>query len=354
MAETILHHIPRHLAGIGADKGAKLLMGGTAGAAPAAGLLALLSVWDHNHTKALLSKEYRNEIGSILGKEPESVTTHDMEKVAQVNPVIGDAVRRSRWKRNLSIAVTSLCLVTAPILAAFVGPMIAGLILPGSSLALWAATALTGFLACVAGEHILGSVGSKRLGLEEPSLYSIKHNPSRQGNLSVSEQIHYLQELHEHKKRITPEQVMTLFVTANQGLADHIIMQFGAPFSKLNDTQKLNVIEATEFTDQLQQIANSLNDGTLRAQELAFTVCGQTSGILPFKTVALVPQEELQTAPEKSFTRTLEKSRSQNQSKQKMLIKNPQVSGVVANNQHVCQEAMRSMTPRSVAATTSL
>lgn len=300
------------------------------------GASSLLSEWDHVHEKDRIREEYENEISARLGKPTVDLKNKDLEKMGQQNAVIGEAIKRSRWKRNLSIGINAITIVAA----AAAGLAAANFLLPvGAALAakaiVGAAASIPTFLAI---EGTLRHVGEKRLGLREPSISKVTKNPARQDELSLPSQIKYIEHLQARvntkkpETYVSQEQVFKIFLKANSDVADRIKAENGNQFSKLSAEQKMLVLDKVGKEINLEQITADINNGAIRAQELAFMVQGESSG---------VPRREAPrvTALEKAHA-NLEHTLSQAQEKihhltQKVKDQSAQLGSMFSSNKSV-------------------
>lgn len=247
----------------------------------------MLSEWDHVHEKDKIREEYENEIATRLGKPAADLKNKDLEKVGEQNAVIGEAIKRSRWKRNLSITVNAITIVAA----ATAGIAAASFFMPGAAVGaaaiatkalIGAAASIPAFLAL---EGTLRPLGEKKLGLREPSIGKVTRDPSRQDELSASSQIKYIEHLQSRVNQKKPEtfvsqeQVFKVFLKANPEAADRIRAENGNDFGKLSAEQRILVLQKAGKEVNLEQITADINNGTIRAQELAFIVQGDSSGV---------------------------------------------------------------------------
>ena len=72
---------------------------------------------------------------------------------------------------------------------------------------------------------------------------------------------------------------MQVFASANPVLAAEIESRFGEPFHKLSAATKDRVLEKIGPQYNIEELTNDLNNRHIRAQELAFAVAGQQSGV---------------------------------------------------------------------------
>lgn len=248
------------------------------------GASAMLSEWDHVHEKDKIREEYENEISARLGKPAADLKNKDLEKIGSQNAVISEAVKRSRWKRNLSMAVNAVAIVGAFAVALTVAGAAAEAFALGlvAKAAVGVAASAASFLAI---EGTLRPLGEKKLGLREPSIGKVVKNPDRQDELSLPSQIKYIEHLQSRVNQKKPEtfvsqeQVFKVFLKANPEAASRIRAENGNDFGKLSPEQRVLVLQKAGKEIGLEQITADINNGAIRAQELAFLVQGESSGV---------------------------------------------------------------------------
>ena len=248
------------------------------------GASAMLSEWDHVHEKDKIREEYENEISARLGKPAADLKNKDLEKIGEQNAVIGEAVKRSRWKRNLSIAVNTVAIAGAFAAALSIAGAAAGAFSLGlvATAAVGVVTSTASFLAI---EGTLRPLGEKKFGLREPSISKVTRDPSRQDELSLSSQVKYIEHLQSRvnpkkpESFISQEQVFKVFLKGNPAAAERIRAENGNDFSKLTPAQRILVLQKASQEINIEQITADINNGTIRAQELAFLVQGEQSGV---------------------------------------------------------------------------
>ncbi|HEU5048359.1 MAG TPA: hypothetical protein VFT64_11025 [Rickettsiales bacterium] len=210
---------------------------------------AVLVFWDisdYRLEKKKLAQEYSQELGARLNKSPDQVTAKDLETVAADNPTLGEAVHRSKLKRNLHITSNLLGTVAGFAAATFLFASTGGI-----GMAVLAA--LVGFVSYMATDAAAGAIGRRMLHLKEPKVKDVEKNPSLQPELSMPSQVKFIEWMQDRRLEIAPEHVAILLNKANPG--------------------------ADIPVEQTEQLAQDLNDRLVNAQELAFIAYGQTSGV---------------------------------------------------------------------------
>lgn len=262
----------------------------------AGGALALLDLWDHHIEKERIAAQYKYEIAAMLGKSPSKIGINDMEQAAQMNPVIGEALNRSVRRRNLNVGLVAIGTIAAIALTAVFAAPLASALLGLAGMGVHSTIAIAGFhiaahtlahigAACMIGamtylglERPLEKFGERKLRLEEPDIDEVKRVPALQAELSVPSQITLLAQLQQKGQYISREQVMMALASADPELAEQIEARYGRSFAELPasvKTQAVNELGGQYVTD----LSQDLNDRSIRAQELAFIACRQSSGV---------------------------------------------------------------------------
>jgi hypothetical protein len=238
----------------------------------ATGAMALLSQWEHNAEMDRIKKEYGTEIAGLTGETADHLTEKDVEKAAKLNPVISEAVKHSKTRRNISVAVTLIGAAATVAAIPFMPHLaLAALTLKGLAIAAGSSVA---FMAL---EHGLTKLGEKMFHLEEPDFKDVKKGKAKQSDLSVSSQVTYLASKQGKGEAINREQVMTLFASANPGLDAQIKARYGAGFAQLDEGGKEAAMHQFGDAFGLDRWTRDLNNHTARAQQLAFAAVGQAS-----------------------------------------------------------------------------
>ncbi len=346
---------------------------GNYGEALGAGALisAGLTQWDYVHERDNIRKQYDTELSAQTGKPYNEVTNKDLDKVGEKNIVIGDALKRARWKRNaglvvgtvamgaaLAVGAAALTFLIAPALATLaggtaiasglsgIGSAIAGGHLASAALGLTQAVAvgsasIVGFMGT---EAVLEPLVESKLKLKEPSLRKVAKSPQLQEQLSISSQVKFLEHLQKRVQTnkpetfISQEQVLTTLLAAQPQIAQKIKDTYGDKFSALSaDQKKLAIQDVNDSGINISQITADLNHRQIRAQEMAFIVQGETSG---------VPRHEAPrvTALEKAHLKINQKlAQAQDEIahlKQQMHAKSTQMGGVMQNGVAVPVDSM--------------
>lgn len=224
-----------------------------------------------------LAHRYRNQIGSILDKSPDSIGRDDLYEAAEINPSLAQELRRNKLMCHVRTgtvlvattiafaAVFAAMTVIAP-LAALAGAAAAGGLFSAAGLGFVAATAALSFGALHVVSRGIGRLGKKIFGLNKPT---------------IEDHVHELDGLYKKGNHLSQEQVMSVYVAAAPDMQESIKEQFGKPYHTLSRAQQSDVVAA--FGDEIgvAAITDSINAGDLPVRELTFAVQGQSSGALP-------------------------------------------------------------------------
>lgn len=232
---------------------------------------AVLSQMGYLHKREKLREQYKEEIAAKLGKTPDGVTDQDLDVMAEKNHAIGEEIAKQRKNRNYSIFSSTAAILLA---VGMVGVLFAGVAAPALFTPLFFAKIIVGVTCHKIVEAPLEWIGNALFGLEHTTTH---------------DHITGLVKEHKHGKTITREQVLGVFVSSNPELGEFIKAQYGQEYDKLGTAVKHHVADELEHFLPLSKMAASLNSGRISATELAFTVEGQVSGVLPKAPSAIKP-----------------------------------------------------------------
>jgi hypothetical protein len=122
-----------------------------------------------------------------------------------------------------------------------------------------------GYVTHTTTQDIVETIGAKAIG-------SMEQNPL--------DRIHSLERQQQLGRKITPEQVMSVYVATDPQLDMKIRRdpEFGKPFDRLPLAQKHKAILTHGKDLGIQEVTDSINQNRFSARELAFSVCGERSG----------------------------------------------------------------------------
>lgn len=234
-----------------------------------AGVSAALTQMDYLHKKERIREFYQEEISTKLGKK--KVTVQDMEKFAEQNPTMQEAVNKEKRNRNYGVflsffaSLVSLAVVKVALPAVF--DYVAGA--EGafealSTVAHFAIAGATGLATYYAAKTPLHWLGDKLFGLDDKTTH---------------DKIVELEHEREAGKTISRMQVLSVFVEANHQLDRFIVAEYGQRFDKLPLSLREQVTKDLSKLIPLEQLANDINSGRVNAAELAFAVEGEISGV---------------------------------------------------------------------------
>lgn len=244
---------------------------GLTGLGLAAGVSASFIQMDYVHQKRNLTEWYRKELADRHGKSPDKVTVADLEKEAEHNHTIHEALRRARKQRNFLVPLAVVATLASFAVASFALPaMIAAAGLP-------ALTGIAGFLAKTviamgayyAVKAPLQAWGGHRFGLYDET---------------PNDRIALLHRAHEHGETITPEQVLGALAAANPKIGKLVEGRTGKPFGQLTVQEQQQTAQALGDLLPLAKMAQDINDGTMRVTQLAFMAEGEFPVALPRET----------------------------------------------------------------------
>lgn len=204
---------------------------------------------------------YREELAAKHQKEAGHVNDRDLSDAEKTNGVIRQAVNKERNFRNIGIVASFVASVAV---FALMG-LVAHDIHMAFSLA-FAAKVAVGGMCYLAIKSPLSKAGAALLGIDKDNTHDL---------------IEHLARDREHGKAITREQVVEVFISGNKQLTQHIEQSFGRPYAQLELAEKVRVSAELATKLPIDKITHNINLGTTKASELAYTVEGDISGVLP-------------------------------------------------------------------------
>ncbi len=249
---------------------------------------AYLSYRDFKFEEERLKLFFEPEIAAKLGKTADSVTADDLNALGRDNPAIGEALTRNKKTAWVGFGANVLALTAAVVATT-------AILASASTFMIILGSVAIGFPIFWAVDKAFEWVGKKVTGLDEPSLKEVSRNPSLQHELSVPSQIHYLENLRNHRQTISQEQVFTLFVKANPDLAAAVESRYGGAFAALADDKRAQAIMEMGPRFDLENITQDLNHRLIRVQELAFISSGRQSGVQKLETPHATELERLKS-----------------------------------------------------------
>jgi hypothetical protein len=225
---------------------------------------------------------YRDEIADQLGIAPQQVTRAHVHLMAYgderrgiaSNAIVREEIEREWSKTWLRFATSTLAAMTSFAVISF------GLGLPQvtETLAQLVPAGVQSFFPSINPILATASVGlvSGFTGLLVNRGLDIGVQRSTTlGNLTLHDRIAKLDRDITRARTVTKEQVFALFVAANPVLSERISQRFGRSYDLLPQAQKSAIIVKAGSAQQMQAIANDLNQGNIRAGTVAFIVSGQ-------------------------------------------------------------------------------
>lgn len=271
---------------VGADKAALASVTGTGASVASAlggvGLTAAvsagLSQMEYEHKKKDIKNLYREELASILGKSEKKVKDRDVDTLAKYNATLAEHMAKTKKERNLNIGtifaatIVSLAMVAAmanvgmfaPLLAVGGGAAIGGMGV--GSIVAFGAKAAAAILAYSFVKEPLQKIGDTLFGMNRKTNH---------------ERIAAIHRDHKAGKTITAERVFAVFVHANPEIDAFIETRYGKKFDDLNVADRQSLTEIIGGKLDVPKITDDINHGRVKATELAFTVEGMVSGVLP-------------------------------------------------------------------------
>jgi hypothetical protein len=255
----------------GAEMGTKVLFssGNIAGGVWLTAIMsAVLAQMEYRHKRDELKELYKEELSAQLGKPSDKIVTEDFDRLAATNHTFGEELAKAKKERNLGvgvIAVSTLGAVGAALgIMSLLTPV--GAAAAGFSITNWLATTAVAMMAYGVIKYPMQKLGEKIFGVEKKTTH---------------ERIEEMYKDHQAGKVISRERVFEVFVHANPPLDAFIEQKYGKPFDKLKPVDKLYLADTIGKKLGVEPIAEAINKGKIRSTELAFTVDGKFSGVVP-------------------------------------------------------------------------
>lgn len=227
-----------------------------------AALSAGLSQMEYEGAKRNVRNLYKEELASVLGKSVNKVKDGDVDKLATVNHTVAEQMAKERKQRNLNIGT----IFAATAVAVGIVSMVA---LPGL-----AATPLLAFAA-------KGLIAMATYTLVKKPIQELGDRYFDLKRKTTHERIEDIQRDHEAGKAIGKERVFAVFASANPALGEYIQAHYGKHFDALDIADQLALTKVIGSKIGVDVMTNDINHGRVKATELAFTVEGTMSGVLP-------------------------------------------------------------------------
>lgn len=245
------------------------------GASLAAITGTIVSYLEYKGEKENLKDAYKKEIAAQLGKVEKDVTVEDLELISTRNGTIRNQLTKAKRERNFGIGIISVAtLASVSIALAIKGAVVATA--AASGFVPWLATTAIATLAYMAIKDPLKKSVEKIFGIDRKTTH---------------ERIEKIGKDHEAGKVISDERVFAVFVHANPQIGEFIKARFGKEFDKLAVADKMAVTGQLGELLKAKQVTEDINQGRIRATELAFSVEGDYSGVLP--TLGDVPKHSM-------------------------------------------------------------
>ncbi len=245
-------------------------------------LSAALTQMSYNYKLHNIGQLYSEELEAKLGKPAGKLKDKDLEIIAkgdpsrgiEANKTIADALKKARRNRNIGVVLSVIASLAsfALVNVAIGAEMFSGM--NGASATI--AEMATGVVSYNMIKEPLKWITGRVLGLHKDTAH---------------DRISDIERDHEKGKTISREQVFDVFVKASPELDAMIKLQYGKNYDDLGLSARQQITAALGPMIQLDRMVEGINSGRFNATELAFTVEGQSSGVVP-KTEAEVPEKE--------------------------------------------------------------
>jgi hypothetical protein len=310
-----------------ADLALRLIAGSALGVAATLGVGAMLGViagvavisFVSQQTQLRYSKKsmldaFSDEVSALVGKPEKSLTIKDLAHAAALSkqngsPMLSDALRGlevRKW-RSIGVNLVTMAATAALVVAAPVAANIFNGLLP-SNLATNLANFGSAFTFYLFGGRLVDSIANTLL-------------PEPPGGVALN--IARIAKEVRDGDELKPERLFGLMLQANPKLKKQAESMLHKNFDDFSLADRRQVIAELQLGDYLTQVAEQVNTGKVRAQELGFIVYGQQSGVpqrhVPPVTPPVLdfkpdPASEKAHAPAISFTERVKQAQQTPQS----------------------------------------
>ena len=232
---------------------------------------------EHTHREEAMTDLYRREVAKLSGKEPENVTVKDFEHIARKNPTLQEAIDRSEKRINADTAgwfFTALLAATATVGVGILLTTTFGAAAPGLLLGkiVFGGMASMATIATTRGK--IKEIVDKSYEVDQPTAYDrIQSLEMKQATGKIL------------SRRIQREDIFDVYVSANPELAREIEGRYGSSYASLPDNKRHEVMLSYDKRLGLSAVLEAIHANEFNAQELAFRVHGQESGVSPDPTL---------------------------------------------------------------------
>lgn len=223
---------------------------------------------EYQHERDKIGNFYREEIAAKTHKAQNKITDSDLSMMengnrkqgVKANKVIGDAIDKERIIRNVGIAASFIATVAVYALVHSIVHIPLEFSLP------FAAKVAVSVLSYVAIKKPLVKAGEALLGADKDGAHDLIQNIAKDRELG---------------KAVTREQVVEVFIAGNKQISHFVDEKYGRHYHDLALADKVRVASELAQVMPIDKIVHGINLGSSNASELAFTVQGDMSGVLP-------------------------------------------------------------------------
>lgn len=248
------------------------------------GFQAFMDYRKEQNARYDLLNNYREEVAVKLGIDPKGVTVKDVEMLVNgnvemgidPNPILAEAWQRTGKSLRMRLVTTAIAgfaalgLVLGTPFAQDVQSIVHTVTSdnPFGLAFTYTGLTLTGGLVLQTINRVLDAVGAMVLGINKST---------------VQDHIRMLDKQLQRGQMLTREQVMSVFVAADAGLAERIEYYYGKPYDRLPPTYQRHAALHLGAECGVEEMTYDLNFGYVKTQELAFAAVGQSSGVQPMR-----------------------------------------------------------------------
>lgn len=240
---------------------------------------------------------YRDDIAAHLNLAPDQVTRAHLKEAAQDNEVIDQALKRQRHKSAITFATSALAgLVTFGLLASPLPGMLGNLFssMPGEGL-------LEGILKF----GTFGMIAGTSSLIVHDGLEAVIGAKTGVSKAAAHDRIVEMERGMRRGWGVSKQQVYGVLVAGNPSLQQAIAKKFGRDYSRMAPTQQEQVLQEIGVADDMQVLANEINQNRCRPGHLAYMIGDASTPYRARRAQAHPDLVEQTIAPARSFVEKL-------------------------------------------------
>lgn len=236
-----------------------------------AALSAGLSQMDFLHTKNTLKNLYREEVSAKLGKPVSRLSKEDFDALADENPVLNEEMTKARRQRSFGIGMSFIASLASLAVVMTVAPAAFGAL---------ATTVFAGLPELVLHTAVQGLIGLTTYQAVKKPLHWVADKLFDLDKKTAHDRITEISQQRAAGKAVTPEQVLSVYTSANPQLDRFIEVEYGRPFEAMTAVDRKKAAIDIGRLVPLERLAQDITGGRLKPTALALATEGDDVGAL--------------------------------------------------------------------------